>query len=194
MFNLAQFLIYIFVTAYTPGPNNIMSLGNAIRFGYRKMFPFTLGILAGFSIIMQFCTLLSAVLYAFISQARLILQIIGAGYMLYLAWKTWKSSSEIELKETQGASFASGFALQFVNPKIYIYGITAMSTFVFPHFDSIFVWVGFALFLAFIGFTGTVAWAIFGSVFCKLLSKYAKIINPVLALLLVYCAVSLFFE
>ncbi len=194
MFNVIEFLLYICITAYTPGPNNIMSLSNAVRYGFRKSFPFNLGILTGFSLIMQLCTLLSAVLYAHLSQARLYLQIIGAAYMLYLAWKTWRSSPEIELEETKGASFTSGFTLQFVNPKIYIYGVTAMSTFIFPYFDSTLVLIGFALFLAFVGFTGTVTWSVFGSAFRRILSRYAGIVNPVLALLLVYCAISLFLE
>ena len=36
MFSVYDFLIYIFVTAYTPGPNNIMSMSNAVRFGFKK--------------------------------------------------------------------------------------------------------------------------------------------------------------
>ena len=192
MFSLYQFLIYVFVTAYTPGPNNIMSLSNAVRYGFKKSFPFNLGILAGFSVVMLFCTLLSAIIFSYIHQAKIYMQVIGASYMLYLAWKTWKSSSEIELKETKGASFTSGLTLQFVNPKIYIYAVTAMSTFILPYFGSTSALLGFALFLAFVGFTGSIAWSVFGSTFRKILSNYAKIVNPILALLLIYCAISLF--
>lgn len=192
MFSLYQFLLYIFVTAYTPGPNNIMSLSNAVRYGFKKSFPFNLGILAGFSVVMLFCTLLSALIFSYIQQAKIYMQVLGASYMFYLAWKTWKSSSEVELEETKGASFISGLSLQFINPKIYIYAVTAMSTFILPHFDSTAALVGFALFLAFVGFTGTVAWSAFGSTFQKILTNYSNIVNPILALLLIYCAVSLF--
>lgn len=192
MFGLYQFLLYIFITAYTPGPNNIMSLSNAVRYGFKKSFPFNLGVLAGFSVVMLFCTLLSTIIFSYIHQAKIYMQVIGAAYMLYLAWKTWKSSSEIELKETKGASFTSGATLQFINPKIYIYAVTAMSTFILPQFNSTAVLIGFALLLALVGFTGTVAWSAFGSTFRNLLTNYSNIVNPVLALLLVYCAVSLF--
>jgi cysteine/O-acetylserine efflux protein len=192
MFSLHNFLIYIFVTAYTPGPNNIMSMSNAVRYGFKRSFPFNLGILAGFSIVMQICTLLSAIIFAHISQAKIYMQVFGAGYMLYLAWHTWRSSAEIAVEETKGASLMSGFTLQFLNPKLYFYAFTSMSTFILPYFHSTLILVGFALFLAFIGFSGSVAWAVFGSAFCDLLSKHAKIVNPILALLLVYCAVSLF--
>ena len=46
--------------------------------------------------------------------------------------------------------------------------------------------------LAFIGFVFTLCWSLFGSAFKLLFSKYAKITNSIMALLLVYCAVSLF--
>jgi cysteine/O-acetylserine efflux protein len=192
VFSLYQFLLYIFITAYTPGPNNIMSLSNAVRYGFKRSFPFNLGILAGFSVVMLFCTLLSATIFSYIHQARIYMQGLGAAYMVYLAWKTWKSSVEIHLQETQGASFSSGLTLQFINPKIYIYAITAMSTFILPYFDSTPVLIGFAFLLALVGFTGTVAWSAFGSTFQKILSKYATVVNPMLALLLIYCAISLF--
>ena len=52
--------------------------------------------------------------------------------------------------------------------------------------------LGFALFLALIGFLFTLLWSAFGSIFRCLFSKHAKLVNTVMALLLVYCAVSLF--
>jgi threonine/homoserine/homoserine lactone efflux protein len=192
MFSLYPFLTYLFITAYTPGPNNIMSLSHAVRYGFKKSFPFNLGILAGFSIVMLVCTLVSALIFSYLHQARLYMEVVGAAYMLYLAWKTWKSSSEIELDQTRGAGFLSGLSLQFINPKIYIYAVTAMSTYILPYFDSTAALIGFAFLLALIGFSGTVAWSLFGSSFRRLLSAYARIVNPLLAVLLVYCAVSLF--
>ena len=52
---------------------------------------------------------------------------------------------------------------------------------------------GFALMLASICFLSNLCWAAFGSVLKRLFSRYAKAVNTVMALLLVYCAVSLFF-
>lgn len=45
MFSWIGFLSYVFITAFTPGPNNIMSMSNASRLGFKKAFPFNLGIL-----------------------------------------------------------------------------------------------------------------------------------------------------
>src|SRR5262245_50873992 len=110
-----------------------MSMSNAVRFGFKKSFPFNLGIWLGFSIVMLACAALGSLIFSHIAQAKIFMQFFGAAYMLFLAWQTWKSTTSIELDETQGASFATGAALQFVNPKLYIYAVTSMSTFVLPY-------------------------------------------------------------
>ena len=40
MFHLYDFLIYCFITAYTPGANNLLSMSNAIRLGLRRSIRF----------------------------------------------------------------------------------------------------------------------------------------------------------
>lgn len=36
--NLVAFLSYAVVTTFTPGPNNIMTMSNASRYGFKKVF------------------------------------------------------------------------------------------------------------------------------------------------------------
>jgi len=191
MLNWASFLPYILITAYTPGPNNIMSMNNAARFGLRKGIPFNFGILAAFSIVMILCTLFSAALYSVVPKIQLPMKILGAAYMLFLAWKTLHSSVSKEGKDS-GGSFWTGFALQFVNPKIIFYGITAMSSYILPAYNAPLALLAFALFLALIGSSANICWAFFGSLFFSLFSRYSRVVNSVMALLLTYCAVSLF--
>ena len=192
MFSWIQFLSYAIVTAVTPGPNNIMSMSNAGRQGFRKTLPFNFGIWIGFSLVMLMCTFFCNTLSTLIPKTKTLMLFIGAAYILYLAWKTFKSSSVIEEDERHG-NFISGLVLQFVNPKIYIYCIVSMEAYILPYYHG--EWnmlIFFALLLAFIGFAFTLLWSLFGSVFKMLFSKYAKITNAIMALLLVYCAVSLF--
>lgn len=192
MFSWLNFLSYAVVTAVTPGPNNIMSMSNAGRQGFKKSFPFNLGIWVGFSVVMLICTFFCNTLSTLIPKIKTPMLFIGAAYMLWLAWKTFKSSSVIEDDDRHG-NFISGLVLQFVNPKIYIYCIISMEAYILPHYQGELVTlVFFALLLAFIGFVFTLLWALFGSVFKMLFSKYAKTTNTIMALLLVYCAVSLF--
>lgn len=192
MFSWIQFLSYAIVTAVTPGPNNIMSMSNAGRQGFRKTLPFNFGIWIGFSLVMLMCTFFCNTLSTLIPKIKTPMLFVGAAYILYLAWKTFKSSSVIEEDERHG-NFISGLILQFVNPKIYIYCIVSMEAYILPYYHGEWnVLIFFALLLAFIGFAFTLLWALFGSVFKILFSKYAKITNAIMALLLVYCAVSLF--
>ena len=192
MFSWIHFLSYAIITAVTPGPNNIMSMSNAGRLGFRKSFPFNLGIWAGFSAVMLLCTFFCNTLSEMIPKIKTPMLIVGALYMLWLAWKTFKSPS-VPTEDHSRNGFLSGLALQFINPKIYVYCIVSMEAYILPYYHGNF-WAltGFALLLAFIGFAFTVLWALFGSVFQMMFSKYSKITNTVMALLLVTCAVSLF--
>lgn len=112
--------------------------------------------------------------------------------MLCLAWKVWKSSADFDIEAGNEASFVSGMLLQFMNPKIYIYAITAMSLYILPVYQSPAVLAAFTLISTGIGASGSFMWALFGSAFCKFFSRHTKAVNSVMALLLVYCAASLF--
>lgn len=192
MFHWASFLTYAIVTAVTPGPNNIMSMSNGNRKGFRRALPFNLGIWAGFSAVMILCTAFCSLLSTWIPRIKLPMLIVGACYMLYLAWETFRSSDVIEENHSRDG-FLSGLLLQFINPKIYIYCIMSMEAYILPFYGGqVAALLGFALLLAFIGFAFTLLWSAFGSIFKWLFSKHAKAVNTVMALLLVYCAISLF--
>lgn len=190
--NWLSFLPYAVITTFTPGPNNIMSLSNATQYGIKRTLPFVLGVWVGFSIVIQLCALLSATLYAALPAIKTPMLFVGAGYLLYLAWKTYRSTSLSEGK-TASSGFMTGFLMQFVNPKGIVYGIVSMQTYILPHYQGQYLAVlGFGFLLSTLGLLSLVCWASFGSLFKLLFSKYRKTVNIVLSLLLVYCAVSLF--
>ena len=193
MFSWFSFLTYAVVTAVTPGPNNIMSMSNGSRKGFFAALPFNFGIGVGFSIVMLLCTAFCSMLSALIPKIKMPMLFVGAGYMLYLAWETFRSGDSLEENHSHDG-FVSGLLLQFINPKIYIYCIMSMEAYILPYYQGQpLALTGFALLLAFIGFFFTLCWSAFGSVFRWLFSSHAKTVNTVMALLLVYCAVSLFF-
>ena len=194
MFPVSDFLIYCFITAYTPGANNLLSMSNAARLGFRKSVSFNFGITMGFLIVMTVCTLFSSTLYSALPKVKFYMQLLGAAYMLYLAWKVWKTSSDLEVESRKESSFLSGMILQFMNPKIYIYAITAMSLYILPLYHSVVALIVFVLILTIIGASGSYVWALFGSAFCRFFTKHTKGVNLVMALHLVYCAVSLYLD
>ncbi len=186
------FLFYVFVTAFTPGPNNIMSMSNANRHGFKRSLKFILGVFTGFVIIMLVCAFFNLFLYNITPRFRSVMKIAGSLYMVFLAVKLFMAKSHGDGDKGGSLdSFLSGFALQFVNPKVILYGLTAIANFVIPYYKSNLSLVLFSLFLAFAGLLGTTSWAAFGALFQKLLSKYEKPFNILMGVLLLYSAVSI---
>jgi threonine/homoserine/homoserine lactone efflux protein len=188
----SSFFSYTFLTAYTPGPNNIMAMTNGSRDGFKRSIPFLLGIFSGFIIVMTACATFTSLLYEFIPKLRPVMVWLGAAYILWLAWTIWTDKkSKKKSRRTETNSFLSGMLLQFVNVKIILYGITAMSSYILPNYHGALMIQLFALLLSLIGTSGCICWAFFGAAFEKLFNKYRKQLNIVMALLLVYCAISL---
>ncbi|MDF2944907.1 MAG: amino acid transporter LysE [Herbinix sp.] len=191
--NFTAFLSYVLISTFTPGPNNIMSMSNASRYGFKKSIFFNVGVFFGFFIIIVLCSIFSVSLYSLIPSIKPIMTGIGAVYILWLAWKTYRSKPHSEGDNQKSTNtFWSGLLLQFVNPKVILYGITTVSTFVVPYYRSFLILIGFSALLAFIGFISTCCWSLFGALFQTLLMKHDKMINTIMALLLVYCVFTLF--
>lgn len=192
MIGITAFLSYVFVTSFTPGPNNIMSMTNGNNFGYKKTFKFILGVTTGFAVIMILSCYINLLLVGLIPKLKLFMDILGVIYMLYLAVKILKSSSNIHGSQSEHlTTFKAGITMQFINPKGILYGITVTSSFILPYYKDLGALLLFSVFLAFIAFISTSCWALFGSLFQKFLSKYNKLFNIAMALLLIYSALSI---
>jgi cysteine/O-acetylserine efflux protein len=191
--NFSALFSYILLTAFTPGPNNVMALTNASRDGLKRTLPFLAGIIAGFIVVIAACAAFSSLLYDFIPSIKPVMVLIGAAYILRLAWTVWRDKPyEGKNGIAQANSFSSGMLLQFINVKVILYGITAMSSYILPHYRDVAAVAFFAMLLSAIGASGCLSWAVFGAAFEKVFNKYRKVLNLIMALLLGYCAVSLF--
>lgn len=195
-----SFFIYSVLTALLPGPNNILALNSVMQVGYKHSKLLLLGIFGGFTLVMFLSAGFSEVIIKSYKPLLEYLKYLGVVYLLYLAWSVAKSKpidtddlNEIDEEKNEKSAFWKGFLLQLVNVKIIIYGITAFSSFVFPHFNDIKITIAFAVFLSFVGSSATWIWALAGQKLTNFLNRYALVVNKIMALLLVYCAVSLFF-
>lgn len=189
--NVFAFLSYVAVTTFTPGPNNIMSMSNASRYGLKRSMRFTFGVCAGFFLIVGLSIAFTIALYRAIPDIKPYMTVVGAAYILWLAYKTVTSSPHDE-KAAGQSTFVSGMLLQFLNPKAILYGITAASTFIVPYYHSVPVLVGFAAALALVSLASTSCWALFGSVFERFMAENHRAVGYIMGALLVYCAISLF--
>ncbi|SHF36494.1 Threonine/homoserine/homoserine lactone efflux protein [Seinonella peptonophila] len=190
-----SFLLFIFVSSFTPGPNNIMSMMLANRYGLKRTLPFCFGVGTGFFVVMIGCIYFNLVLQSFVPKIESFMVIVGSAYMIYLAVKIIiGKTDDDENSNTKRIGFITGTLLQFINPKGILYGITVISTFIIPYHTSKISLLLFSIFIAFIGFISTFSWSLFGSVFNRFLSQYRVQFNILMALLLIYCSVSIIFE
>lgn len=188
------FFWYIFIMAFTPGPNNIISMSNAIQHGFIRGLRLNIGIFLGFVCVMSCCAAFCSTLFALIPKVEFVMSMIGAAYILWLAIAIYLDKPHAEKKRRtalQTNSIVTGMILQFVNVKCILYGITAMSTFILPYYKSLPAIALFILILSLMGFVCTCFWSLFGSVFQAFFKSHQKALNIIMALLLVYCAVSI---
>jgi cysteine/O-acetylserine efflux protein len=189
---VVSMLIYACVASFTPGPNNIMSLMFANQYGFKRTVRFCFGVGTGFFALLLLSSYFNLLLKNYIPKIEFFMAIVGTVYMLYLAFIIIRSKGDSE--DPNGGkynSFIAGVCLQFVNPKAVLYALTVVSTFVLPYHTSHTSLLYYSVILAVIGFMGTFSWSIFGSLFKKFLAKYRSQFNIVMALLLVYSAVSI---
>lgn len=195
--NFFSFFGYVAATSFTPGPNTIMSMSTAGKYGFKRAFRFCLGVFIGFFTVLLLAAAFASVLREYIAGIEIVMKIIGAAYILYLAYVILRDKprekKESKRKELRPDSTLTGIAMQFINPKGILYAITSMSSFVLPYYEGKPLMILlFAGILAGVALASTVCWALCGSVFERIFTKHKKVLNIVLALLLVYCAVSLF--
>jgi len=190
---LSAFWTYTLITALTPGPNNILALSAATSHGFRQSTRVLAGMSLGFLIVMLLCAGISFSLAVIDPAIVHWLSWTGAAYILWLAIKIATSPTSNDSLEAKPISFWASFGLQFVNVKIILYGITALSTFVLPHTKELSWIIGVSVLLALIGTFGNACWALAGHFFQRIFRSYGRQLNVILALLLVYCAVRIFY-
>jgi len=187
------FLSFVLITTFTPGPNNISSASMGVLYGYRDTLRYMLGIVTGFFLVMLLSGWTSTVLLRVLPSFETALRFIGAGYILWLAFETLKTSYTFQESNQSPMGFGRGLLLQVLNLKAIVYGLTLYSTFLVPITDSPALLVLSATLLATLAFCSVSVWALFGSVIRTVLyqARIRQSVNLVLSLLLVYTAIEL---
>lgn len=189
--NFYPFITYVFVITFTSGPNNILSMSNGLRSGYRRTLGFLSGMTTGFFVVMLISGMLNVALVSVVPQIRFWLNLFGAAYMIYLAVHIVLSKPHEDGPQANGLNtFGGGFFLQFVNLKVILYGITVFALFITPIYQNPMLVSLFAPLLACIGFIAVSSWALGGNLFRSFLQKYEHWFNLLMGALLVYTAIA----
>lgn len=183
---LGNFLIYCAVNAFTPGPGNILALNTVTNYGYKKGKPLFFGIFAGYYAVQVLCAIFVYSVNTLLPNVMGVLKYIGAIYILWLAVHIAVSKPSADSAE-HSASFLKGFILQFVNVKIYMFGITALTGYVVAYMSSFSALLIFEMIISTIGTIATCTWIGMGVLIQKIYLRHFRIINIILALTLMEC-------
>ena len=185
---ILAYLPYAFITAFTPGPNNILVLNAVSKNGIRKGKDTLLGVATGFMLVMVICALACMELSRVIPQMTGILKYIGAAYIVWLAIHILMSKPTEGSVEKKG-DFWTGFLLQFINVKIILYAITIYTGYILPNSNSAMLLGASVLTNTLVGMSGCITWAIAGQLMQKQFIKHYRIMNAVMAAVLLWSVV-----
>ena len=121
---------FAFASSVTPGPNNLMLMASGANYGLRRTVPHMLGISMGHAFMVAMVGILLLQVFETYPVLNIVLKIVSAAYMLWLAWKI-ANAVPPEAKAVTGKpfTFLQAAAFQWVNPKAWFMAITAISAY-----------------------------------------------------------------
>lgn len=123
---LPPLYIFVFLGLFSPGPNVIMLTASGARFGFARSLPHVLGVAFGVGITAGLTGFGIGALLTALPGLRLVLQVIAACWILYMAYKLWMSTAQ-HSTDTQDRpfTFAEAVLFQWVNPKVWAIAVAA---------------------------------------------------------------------
>ncbi len=130
----AVFLGYAVPLIISPGPGNTLLAAAGGRYGVRGSLPFWAGFEMGN---LALCSLYGLGLGGTLHEhpeIHVVLKWVGAGYLLYLAWRFFRASSApaAEPQAVRPLRFRDGFLSVVLNPKIHSMIIVMFAQFLTP--------------------------------------------------------------
>lgn len=117
-------------TTFTPGPNNLMVMASAANFGLRRSFAHMLGVALGFPVML---IVIGAGFGATIAQSEwvhAVLRIVGAGYMIFLAWRIATAAAPGEATAWgRPMNLIEAALFQWINPKAWVMALGIVTTY-----------------------------------------------------------------
>tara|TARA_B100000035_G_scaffold293429_1_gene282864 strand:- start:315 stop:905 length:591 start_codon:yes stop_codon:yes gene_type:complete len=122
--------LFWFVTAYTPGPNNVVASYSGFNFGITKTIPHILGVTLGFTSLVIFLSIGLINFFKIFPIIQNIIRYLGTLFLIYLAYKIAFSKPSDNGQKENPVKFIETFLFQYLNPKGVTVAIIVVSTYV----------------------------------------------------------------
>ena len=123
-------ILFGIATAFTPGPNNILSSYSGFNFGFKKTIPLMLGVILGWTTMLTVMASGLIIIFQKYIFLQSIIKILGTIFLIYLAYKIAFSSTNGSEHIKKPVLFFDTFLFQFINPKGVMVAMIAVSTFI----------------------------------------------------------------
>ena len=159
---LISFIIAVSILAISPGPDNIFVLMQSVVHGKKYGLATITGLMTGCIVHTTFVALGISAIIKENNTIFLVIKILGAVYLLYLAYKVITGGSEISMntekidKKTPFQLFKIGFIMNVLNPKVTLFFLALFPGFLFSEIlpislqfyilGSLFILVSFVVF------------------------------------------------
>ena len=122
--------LFWFVTAYTPGPNNVVASYSGFNFGINKTIPHILGVTLGFTSLVIFLVVGLINVFKLFPIIQIVIKYLGTIFLVYLAYKIASSTKSTDIERENPVKFIETFFFQYLNPKGVTVAIIVVSTYV----------------------------------------------------------------
>ena len=162
--------IFLFVGAFSPGPNNLLASYSGFNFGIKKTLPLVYGVTFGFPIVLIAVNSGLAIVFNKFPVFQEILKILGSGFLIYMAYKIAFGNKSDEKEIKNPAKFFNMIIFQFINPKAVLIAIITVSTFISQNENFVRDSIIVIIFAIFFSFTSIMSWSLLG----KFLQRFAN--------------------
>ncbi len=186
---LPELILFAISAAFTPGPNNIMIMSSGVNFGARASMPHFFGICFGFPTMFLATGFGLGALFLKYPTLHMTVKVFGLAYLTYLAWQI-ASAAKVErgTRIGQPFTFLQAALFQWVNPKAWIMGTSAIAAFtvVGEPLGAQVLLIGLVFFV--MTFPSAGVWLAFGSSLKQLFENivYLRVFNISMAVLLIW--------
>jgi threonine/homoserine/homoserine lactone efflux protein len=189
-------MVFCFVSAITPGPNNLMLLASGVNFGFQRTIPHMMGVGLGFAVMVALVGVGLAAVFSRFPTLLPIMRFAGAAYMLWLAARL-ALAGPIGEAEYRGdpLSFLSAAAFQWINPKAWVIAVSALSAYAVSENYTRSVAI-VALVIGLVTLPCVALWVLFGAAMRRVLNnpRLVRPFNVAMAALLAASVVPVIFE
>ena len=186
--------LFWFVTAYTPGPNNVVASYSGFNFGVKKTIPHILGVTLGFTSLVIFLSVGLINIFKLFPLIQIIIKYLGTLFLIYLAYKIAFSKTTDDTTKENPVKFIETFLFQYLNPKGVTVAIIVVSTYV-ELGENYLNYATQVIVLAFLfSITSITLWTLIGKFLRKFAAndKFIKYFNYVMSSLLLLSIITFY--